>query len=203
MFGLHRFLSHVHPSSGSVIGAAIVRRKIQPPPSHTIKRIIFGNELRMYDNNYDPGLSITVNSMGPVRIRHSAHDFGWQSTESSPVIDRTEPKKKIRFAKQKIRFDFFGSTPTRPGRNLTRTFSKTEPKFGLQNLPILWISLGGKPKWLLLKFGYHDVMRTSPISKISLQCHMFSILLMINAMLNVVLILSSIPHKSNFFRAPL
>ena len=29
---------------------------------------------------------------------------------------------------------------------------------------ILWISLGGKPKWLPLKFGYHDVMRTSPIS---------------------------------------
>ena len=44
-------------------------------------------------------------------------------------------KKKIPFAKQKIRFDFFGSTPTRPGRNLTRTFPKTEPKFGLQNLP--------------------------------------------------------------------
>ena len=30
---------------------------------------------------------------------------------------------------------------------------------------ILWISLGGKPKWLPLKFGYHDVMRTSPISR--------------------------------------
>ena len=29
---------------------------------------------------------------------------------------------------------------------------------------ILWISLGGKPKWLPLKFGYHDVMRTSPIT---------------------------------------
>ena len=28
---------------------------------------------------------------------------------------------------------------------------------------ILWISLGGKPKWLPLKFGYHDVMHTSPI----------------------------------------
>ena len=28
---------------------------------------------------------------------------------------------------------------------------------------ILWISLGGKPKWLPLKFGYHDIMRTSPI----------------------------------------
>ena len=28
---------------------------------------------------------------------------------------------------------------------------------------ILWILLGGKPKWLLLKFGFHDVMRTSPI----------------------------------------
>ena len=32
---------------------------------------------------------------------------------------------------------------------------------------ILWISLGGKPKWLPLKFGYHDVMRTSPISSAS------------------------------------
>ena len=30
---------------------------------------------------------------------------------------------------------------------------------------ILWISLGGKPKWLPLKFGYHDVMRTSPIAR--------------------------------------
>ena len=29
---------------------------------------------------------------------------------------------------------------------------------------ILWISLGGKPKWLPLKFGYRDVVRTSPIS---------------------------------------
>ena len=29
---------------------------------------------------------------------------------------------------------------------------------------ILWISLGGKPKWLPLKLGYHDVMRTNPIS---------------------------------------
>ena len=28
---------------------------------------------------------------------------------------------------------------------------------------ILWISLGGKPKWLPLNFGYHDVMRTGPI----------------------------------------
>ena len=28
---------------------------------------------------------------------------------------------------------------------------------------ILWISPSGKPKWLPLKFGYHDVMRTSPI----------------------------------------
>ena len=27
---------------------------------------------------------------------------------------------------------------------------------------ILWISLGGKPKWLPLKFGYHDVLHTSP-----------------------------------------
>ena len=30
---------------------------------------------------------------------------------------------------------------------------------------ILWILLGGKPKWLRLKFGYHDVMRTSPIGR--------------------------------------
>ena len=29
---------------------------------------------------------------------------------------------------------------------------------------ILWISLGCKPKWLPLKFGYHDATRTSPIS---------------------------------------
>ena len=28
---------------------------------------------------------------------------------------------------------------------------------------ILWIELGGNPKWLLLNFGYHDVMRTRPI----------------------------------------
>ena len=31
---------------------------------------------------------------------------------------------------------------------------------------ILWISLGGKPKWLPLKFGYHDVMHTSPIAEL-------------------------------------
>ena len=27
---------------------------------------------------------------------------------------------------------------------------------------ILWIELDGKPKWLPLSFGYHDVMRTAP-----------------------------------------
>ena len=32
---------------------------------------------------------------------------------------------------------------------------------------ILWISLGGKLKWLTLKFGYHDVMRTSPLTNSS------------------------------------
>ena len=64
------------------------------------------------------------------------HDAASRQHYTLLAIDRTEPKKKIRFAKQKIRFDFFGSTPTRPGRNLTRTFPKTEPKFGLQNLPI-------------------------------------------------------------------
>ena len=64
------------------------------------------------------------------------HDSASRQHYTLLAIDRTEPKKKFRFAKQKIRFDFFGSTPTRPGRNLTRTFPKTEPKFGLQNLPI-------------------------------------------------------------------
>ena len=29
---------------------------------------------------------------------------------------------------------------------------------------ILWIELGGKPKWLPLNFGYHDVMCTGPIN---------------------------------------
>ena len=28
---------------------------------------------------------------------------------------------------------------------------------------ILWIPLGGKPKWLPLNFGFNDVMRTAPI----------------------------------------
>ena len=28
---------------------------------------------------------------------------------------------------------------------------------------ILWILLGGKPKWLPLNFGFNDVMRTAPI----------------------------------------
>ena len=28
---------------------------------------------------------------------------------------------------------------------------------------ILWILLGGKPKWLPLNFGFNDVMRTDPI----------------------------------------
>ena len=28
---------------------------------------------------------------------------------------------------------------------------------------ILWIELGGKPKWLPLNFGYHDVMHTGSI----------------------------------------
>ena len=28
---------------------------------------------------------------------------------------------------------------------------------------ILWIEQGGKPKWLPLNIGYHDVMRTAPI----------------------------------------
>ena len=41
---------------------------------------------------------------------------------------------------------------------------------------ILWISLGGKPKWLPLKFGYHDVMHTSPIVTSSM-CGIFAVLL--------------------------
>ena len=28
---------------------------------------------------------------------------------------------------------------------------------------ILWIELGGKPKWLPLNFGYLEVMRTDPV----------------------------------------
>ena len=41
--------------------------------------------------------------------------------------------------------------------------------FGWHGSPvILWISPGGKPKWLPLKLGYHDVMRTSPIDTCSL-----------------------------------
>ena len=51
----------------------------------------------------------------------------------------------------------------RTGRNLTRIFPKIVPKFVLQNLPNLWIELGGKQKWLPLNFGYNDVMRTAPI----------------------------------------
>ena len=31
---------------------------------------------------------------------------------------------------------------------------------------ILWIELGGKPKWLPLKFGYHNLVRTAPIFKV-------------------------------------
>ena len=29
---------------------------------------------------------------------------------------------------------------------------------------ILWILLGGKPKWLPLNFGFNDVMHTAPIA---------------------------------------
>ena len=36
---------------------------------------------------------------------------------------------------------------------------------------ILWISLGGKPKWLPLDFGYHDVMRTTPLC-VMVKCHL-------------------------------
>ena len=30
---------------------------------------------------------------------------------------------------------------------------------------ILWILLGGKSKWLPLRFGFNEVMRTAPIAK--------------------------------------
>ena len=33
---------------------------------------------------------------------------------------------------------------------------------------ILWISLGGKPKWHPLKFGYHDVIRARKIFSVIL-----------------------------------
>ena len=29
---------------------------------------------------------------------------------------------------------------------------------------ILWMELGGKPKWLPLNFGYHDVRHTAPVT---------------------------------------
>ena len=33
---------------------------------------------------------------------------------------------------------------------------------------ILWVELGGKPKWLPFNFGYHDVMQTGPFQLILL-----------------------------------
>ena len=36
------------------------------------------------------------------------------------------------------------------------------------NPVILWIELGGKPKWLPLIFGYHDVMHTGTVTTINL-----------------------------------
>ena len=36
---------------------------------------------------------------------------------------------------------------------------------------ILWKELGGKPKWLPLKFGYHDVMHTNPIIRMKIFFH--------------------------------
>ena len=47
--------------------------------------------------------------------------------------NRTEKENSVCKTKNSIRL--LRSTPTRPGRNLTRTFPKTEPKFGLQNFP--------------------------------------------------------------------
>ena len=83
-----------------------------------------------------PLRTVGIRTVGFAMVSFALLSFALLSYKHTLLaIDRTEPKKKIRFAKQKIRFDFFGSTPTRPGRNLTRTFPKTEPKFGLQNLP--------------------------------------------------------------------
>ena len=39
---------------------------------------------------------------------------------------------------------------------------------------ILWIELGGKPKWLPSNFGHHDVMRTAPTTKYKLRKLVFS-----------------------------
>ena len=50
-------------------------------------------------------------------------------------------------------------------RNLTRLVSHILLTSLLPPSPfILWIELGDKPKWLPLNFGYHDEMRTGPIS---------------------------------------
>ena len=40
---------------------------------------------------------------------------------------------------------------------------------------ILWIELGGKPKWLPLNFGFHDVMRTAPIVEVKGGCPLLAI----------------------------
>ena len=37
---------------------------------------------------------------------------------------------------------------------------------------ILWILLGGKPKWLPLNFGFNDVMRKAPIPSRSIMSTM-------------------------------
>ena len=38
---------------------------------------------------------------------------------------------------------------------------------------ILWMLLGGKPKWLPLNFGFNDVMRTAPIGKLEWRLFIF------------------------------
>ena len=77
-----------------------------------------------------------------MRIRHGPHHI---ATQSSHSVDRAGWQDKMAsigwgLCEYVIVHTILGGSPV-----------------------ILWISLGGKPKWLPLKFGYHDVMRTSPI----------------------------------------
>ena len=66
------------------------------------------NSFAQFDVQCTIFMQTCFSEMGPVRIRHSSHDFGWQSSHSVDLA-------------------------------------------------------GWQAKWLPLKFGYHDVMRTSPI----------------------------------------
>ena len=60
---------------------------------------------------------------------------------------------------------------------------------------ILWIELSGKPKWLPLKFGYHDAMRTGPHSVLAWNCENNFSLLADDGGRTVILVVS----VSNYF----